>query len=336
MPASAAPRLCRVAGRDPWHIYHNRRRISTGTTDRAEAARFLVDFVAELDRPAAPSGATIAHILDRYLADRQARGKPGAERLRWAHKPLARLIGDTVPEAITDAAARDYAAKRAAEGVQPGTARTELQALRAALRWAAGSGKLSGAAPKIELPPRPPARQRWLTRDEAARLLAECKARHVRLFVLLALHTAARRGAILGLTWDRVDLARRVIDYRDPAEVVTRKRRVAVPITDTLARALAEAKDRASGPHVVEYAGERVASVKHGFRDAATRAGVAGATPHTLRHTAVTWMMQGGVDVWQVAGMAGMTVEMVQTVYGHHHPGHLAAAARALEGGLQQ
>ena len=48
-------------------------------------------------------------------------------------------------------------------------------------------------------------------------------------------------------------------------------------------------------------------------------------TPHILRHTAATWPMQGGGDVWQVAGFLGMTVEKLEGVYGHHHPDYQRA-----------
>ena len=44
------------------------------------------------------------------------------------------------------------------------------------------------------------------------------------------------------------------------------------------------------------------------------------AIPHTLRHTAATWLMQLGVDFWVASGYLGMTVETLTTVYGHHHP----------------
>jgi hypothetical protein len=53
-------------------------------------------------------------------------------------------------------------------------------------------------------------------------------------------------------------------------------------------------------------------------------------TPHTLRHTAATWLMQAGVDRWEAAGFLGMSVEMLDRVYGHHHPDHLRTAARAI------
>jgi integrase len=52
-------------------------------------------------------------------------------------------------------------------------------------------------------------------------------------------------------------------------------------------------------------------------------------TPHTLRHTAATWLMQAGTDLWVAAGYLGMTVETLERVYGHHHPGHLESVRGA-------
>jgi integrase len=178
----------------------------------------------------------------------------------------------------------------------------------------------------MELPPRGQPRDRCLTRDEADKLIAGCKGHHVRLFVLLALHTAARRGVILGLTWNRVDIEGRRIDFNEPGRERTKKRRARPPINDTLFAALKAARETAETNYVIEWSGDRIDSVKHGFRSAAERAGLTGVTPHTLRHTAVTWMMQAAVPVWEAAGFQ----PLVQEVYGHHHPDHLAGAARAL------
>ena len=60
--------------------------------------------------------------------------------------------------------------------------------------------------------------------------------------------------------------------------------------------------------------------------------GLTNITPHTLRHTAVTWALQNGADPWETAGYLGMTVEMLDRVYGHHHPDHQANAAAAIGG----
>lgn len=328
MPSEDRPRLVRVAGRTAWHIYDQRarpRRFSVRTDDRAEAERSLADYIAH---KAAPGRAarTVATILDAYLADRREHGKAGAERLDWAHRSLKRLLGGRLPDTLIPLDGPRYTRVREAEGVKASTVRTELQALTAALRWA-------NTPETIALPPKAPPRERWLTRAEADALLAATDRRHIKLFMLIALHTAARAGAILALTWDRVDIERRLIDFRVPGAVATRKRRVPVPINDVLAPALAGARRLATTRYVIEWAGVPVASVKHGFRDAATRAKLRDVTPHVLRHTAATWMVQGGVPLWQVAGMLGHSdAVMVAQVYGHHSSDHMRDAAAALAG----
>ena len=81
----------------------------------------------------------------------------------------------------------------------------------------------------------------------------------------------------------------------------------------------------------VEFNGKPVASVKRGFQSAVRLAGLAGrVTPHTLRHTAATWLMQRGVPIWEAAGFLGMSPEVLQETYGHHHPDFLHGAAAAI------
>ena len=53
-------------------------------------------------------------------------------------------------------------------------------------------------------------------------------------------------------------------------------------------------------------------------------------TPHTLRHTATTWLMEAGVDKWEAGGFLEMSVEMLDRVCRHHHSDHPKAAARAI------
>lgn len=152
----------------------------------------------------------------------------------------------------------------------------------------------------------------------------------MRAFIALALYTAARSGAILQLTWDRVSLDRRFIDMG--ASRGKKRRARHMPITDTLEAILSEAQQAATSPWVVEYGGSPVASIKTGFRACVRRAGLAQVTPHVLRHTAVTWMVQGNVPLPLVAAYAVMSLQMVEKVYGHHSPEWMRQAAEALEG----
>src|SRR6516225_411590 len=70
-----------------------------------------------------------------------------------------------------------------------------------------------------------------------------------------------------------------------------------------------------------------------GFEAAVRAAGIGtDVTPHILRHTCATWLMQAGVDLWDAAGFLGMTVQQLEHGYGHHHPDYQQEAVAALGG----
>ena len=93
-----------------------------------------------------------------------------------------------------------------------GTLIRELGTLRAALSWAVRREWFI-APPYVERPEAPPPRDRWLTGEEAARLLEGAATPHIRLFIAIALYTAARTGAILELKWEQVDLEDRIVSF---------------------------------------------------------------------------------------------------------------------------
>lgn len=78
--------------------------------------------------------------------------------------------------------------------------------------------------------------------------------------------------------------------------------------------------DRPESRYVCHYDGQPVQKLRRSFPAAARRAGLDRVTPHTLRHTRATWLMQEGVPIWEAAGHLGMSIETLQRVYGHHHP----------------
>ena len=82
--------------------------------------------------------------------------------------------------------------------------------------------------------------------------------------------------------------------------------------------------------YVLHIDGARIGDIKKGFAAACARAGIEGATPHTLRHTAATWLMQNGTEPWQAAGFLSMSVETLTRTYGHHHPDFMREAADAI------
>lgn len=266
-------------------------------------------------------------MLDHYLADRKPH-VAAYDTLEWASAGLRRHLGNLEPRMLSR---RMYIDRRRREGVSDGTIGREVSTLRAALALAERDGWIS-KAPYVEMPPRPPARDRWLTRDEVALLTHSAGSAHLRLFIVLAYHTAARAGAILDLTWDRVDLERRLIAYDRAGRQRTKKRRATVPVNVVALAELQAAREVAVSDHVIEFRGRRVESIKHAFANACERSGLDDCSPHVLRHSSITQMVMDGVPVGQIARFAGDTETMIERVYGHHHPDYLRGAADALAG----
>lgn len=311
-----------------WTEEGRTRSISTGKRVQKAADIWAKQFIAGRNAPVIPEQPTVGEILDSYLADRIGQVESLAT-LTHACKPLRTAFGALQPRHISRPTVRKYIRERQTAGRSNGTIIRELVTLRAALTLAVKDQWIE-RAPYIDVPPAPPPRTRWLTKDEVERLLAACKADHLKLFIAVALHTAARAGAILDLTWDRVDLEQRRISLGLPGRTHATKRRAIVPINPTLYEVLEGARDVALSDYVIEYAGLPVGSVKMAFRRAAARAGLKGVSAHTLRHTAATWMVQEGVPLPKVARYLGDTEKMVERVYGHHAPDYLREAARAL------
>lgn len=310
-----------------WTEAGRSRRITTGCREEAAAKVWRRQFIAEQQAPFVPASPTIGTILDGYIDDRRGIVASIAT-LEHAAKPLRRALGDLLPEQVTMAEGRRYARQRRLEGRKDGTIIREIVTLRAALSWAVRRG-WTRSAPYVEAPAAPRPRDRWLSVGEAARLLRACPSRHLRLFVRIALYTAARTGAILELEWSKVDLARGRIDFTLPGRQ-TNKRRVVVPISPKLAHVLRRHRAWARTDRVIEYGGEAVASVKKAFARAVERSGIPPCGPHDLRRTAATWMVERGVPLAEVARYLGDSEKMVERVYGRHGPAYLAGAVAAL------
>jgi integrase len=148
------------------------------------------------------------------------------------------------------------------------------------------------------------------------------------LFILIGLYTGRRKQAILSLRWPQVKLEAGTIDFEIAGRKRTKKRRGIIKIPPRLLPHLRRAKKRGTDlGYVLHVNGERIGDIKKGFAAACERAEIEGASPHTLKHTAATWLMQSGTDPWQAAGFLSTSVETLLRVYGHHHPDYQRQAA---------
>jgi integrase len=246
----------------------------------------------------------------------------------------------------------DARSKRDGNRVKASTARRELVVLSAALRWCWKEGKLDRPVP-VSLPPQAEPRERHLSRRELAALLAGALGwdrdsvrhhakinRHLARFILIGAYTGTRHDAILHLQWSPntsggwIDLESQVIYRRAAGAIETAKRRPPVPIPPRLLPHLHRWR-RLSARHVIEYAGRPISGqIRRAWQTGRTLAGLdASVTPHVLRHTCATMLLQLGVSVYDVAGVLGTSEDVIRRTYGHHAQDHLRHAVGAFSRG---
>jgi integrase len=245
----------------------------------------------------------------------------------WAELKLTHVKGETC---------RRYGNCR---GKAPATIRRELGTLQAAMNYAHREGYVT-SAPLVSLPDAPQAKERWLTRNEAAALIWAAyrghKSAHLARFILIGIYTGTRKDAILRMGFHPntvggwFDLDRGIMHRRGDGERQTKKRRTPAPIPRQLLGHLRRWQE-AGAMWAVEYQGARVGDVKRAFPKAVESAGLSGVTPHTLKHTAITWALHNGATIWDCAGYFATSVETIQKVYGHHATDYMQSALEAVQ-----
>jgi integrase len=356
----------RPARKGVWVIIDRNIQISTGCRkdEREQAEKALAEYLARKHQPSFTSGEpasiSIADILNFYASER-ATELAHPELVGYHLTPLLDFFGDKACDWISGSTCRDYVKARTAgklgRQVATGTARRELETLSAALNYAHREKKLKFPV-SITFPQKAPSRQRWLTRLEVAALLAgalgfaaiafDVQTRqpiiwrrvakplyHLARFILIGLYTGTRREAILQLRWQAntlggwFDLDRGVLYRKGEGEAETNKRRTPAPIAYRLLPHLKRSR-RLTFARPIEYYGEPIQNFKHSWHSARSRAGLDDSvTPHVLRHTCATWLLQKGVPTWEVAGYLGTSEKVIRDTYGHHSPNFLERAKRA-------
>jgi integrase len=326
-------------------------------TDKAE--KCLAEYIADKYHPSRQKRAidniSIADVLGIYLEDCGSK-VVDEHKLERCIGRLNDFFGDKTLSQLSAKLCREYVEYRR----KVGGARSDLESLRAAINHHAKENLHDGNV-RVSLPPKGPPRDRWLTRHEAARLLWTCwryrevqtihigkhrgektetgkyPLRHLARFILVGLYTGTRASAIMAASPYRaeghafVDLDNGIFYRLAQGKKVTKKRQPPAPIPQRLLAHMRRWQRRGLTTRFVEWQGVPVKSVKTAFNHATKLAKLPGrVTPHVLRHTACTWLMQRGTPIWEAAGYLGMSVKVLEEVYGHHHPLYMRGAAHAI------
>lgn len=298
-----------------------------------------------------PSQILIANVVAVYAEDKaheHARPKDTADRL---DRILSHFEGKTLAD-LNKGSCMEYVAARGKQAAS----RRELEDLRAAVRHHWELGLCSSLTPVV-LPDKGQARERWLTRSEAATLLWTAwrlrqsfkgqptewaRAKHIAHFILVGIYTGTRSSAICGAAmkptegrgW--VDTEHGIFYRRAIGKKENKKRQPSIRIPPRLLAHIRRWKRKGiARESLIEFQGESVLRVSKGFAQVVKTAKLHDVSPHILRHTAITWQAQAGTPTEEIRGFFGITAQMFERVYGHHHPDYQSRAVNALNNSRQ-
>ncbi len=204
-----------------------------------------------------------------------------------------------------------------AEGIE--TALAVRQATGMAV-WAALSCRLK----------EPSIRVRWLTRDEASRLLNELPY-HLESMARFTLATGLRASNVTGLKWSDVDLVRRVA-WVHPEDAKGGKA-IGIPLNNDAVVVLREQIGKHL-THVFTYGGKPILTNPNNtaWQTALKRSGIEDFRWHDLRHTWASWHVQAGTPLNVLKELGGWTSYQMVLRYAHLAPEHLAEHANRISG----
>lgn len=297
---------------------------STGIRDRAKAEEIRIKIEADTLERSIHGDAVSRTFAEAALSY----GKDGGE---VAH--LDRLIkhfGRMAVGSIGDAELKSAASKLFA-GKSPATINRQLYTPTVAvLNHAAKLGWRS--RPVVERPRQPKGRVRWITPEEADRLVG-ASSPHLRPLVIFLFATGARLSEALYLDWHDVDLSRAHVVFRDTKNGEDR----GVPLHPRAVAALANQpikvgavfRTRNRQPYADRH-GEGGGQVKTAWRGMCRRAGVENFTPHDCRHTWATWHYAANRDLLTLMQLGGWKSLAMVERYAHVNSAHLAPSIKRM------
>lgn len=284
-------------------------RCSTGKISIKEAEQFCLQKISEIQSTAKDRAIgqlpsiTVDAAFTRYFEEKaQYHTRPHAILLRL--KQISSALGVTYFHQIDKACLSAYVAKRR-ETVKNATINRELAIISAVKNLADEFWEVrtSNANPlKFKLPT-PAENIKYLADWNIANKIIDRAAPHLKPIIYTALYTGFRRGDILGLMWENIDFATSTITIKVKDSTKAGGKRIhTIPIIPQLERIL-QAQPKIN-KYVFNYNGKPIADIKHAWhsifydhngklRDPA----LPYTNFHTLRHTAVTWILKATGDI---------------------------------------
>ncbi len=307
-----------------------RLRQSAGTTDRGDAeallAKLKLDAYRESHFGIKPQRSWQEAVI-RYLdLKRNLRSFRNTQRICRHLDPylgplmLHQINGDVIWQVIQG---------ETKKGNKPATINRYLATIRSLLRMARDEWQWIDTFPKIRLLPGEVERDRWLTREEADRLI-RCCAPHLAALVRFALATGCRAAEITGLEWSRVDLNRQTAWINKTKNGTPR----GVPLNLDAIEVLKEQIGK-HDRYCFSFRGQplRADVTNSAWHRALRTAGIEDFRFHDLRHTWASWHRQAGTSCDELKDLGGWKSRQMVDRYAKFATENLKSAASRIERG---
>lgn len=274
---------------------------------------------------------TFAELADAYVAHQKALGTFDPQRAHQVKFWRDRL-GEFLLSRVTVgkiAGLRDALATGDTPSGEPasvGTVNRYLSALSNCLKYGVELEWLEeNPVRRVKRPREPQGRVRFLEDDERARLLTACReSSDLRLYplVVLALSTGARRGELLGLRWQDIDLEKRQATLH---KTKNRERRALV-LTGPAFAAIAELRQRrvVGVPWIFADRRGRRNFNEYAWREALAAARIEDFRFHDLRHSAASYLAMSGASAVEIRDALGHKTLAMTNRYAHLRESHVA------------
>ena len=345
-PKKKTPDGTRVEIRTWWvDYYHNGGQVRESSKSRRykDAEALLRQRVAEMENGAyAPQAkrVTVAMLMDALLVDYETNDKS----IAWARHldgHLRPFFGHMLASRVETRHLQRYLLKRRNDGVTNKTAKNELGFLRRGFNFAREqTPPLIARVPLFPKIKDAPPRKGFFEHEEFLVLRSELP-EHLRPVITFAYLTGCRKGEILMLRWDQVDLLASVVRL-NPGETKTEEGRI-IPLVGELCQMLAfqkQVRDQRwpDCPWVFFRYGERVKDFRGAWEEAAKRARLWNQETdkpkyifHDLRRTGARNLVRAGVPERVVMAIGGWKTRSVFDRYNIVSERDLHDAARKLE-----
>jgi len=276
---------------------------------------------------------TFKELMEKYMVEHSKPKKKTWVRDGVSLSHISPFFGEYNLMEITPSMISDYKNRRLKEGAAPATLNRELSLCKHAFNLAYKEWDWVRENPfcKVKMERENNERDRILGHEEEKRLL-EVSPPWLREIITFALNTGCREGEILGLTWQDVDLFKRIVVIHQSKTGHTKT----IPVIPTLFELL-KIKNKVRHLHhnlVFPSAnGTRFtpSNLGRSFRSALKKAKIYNFRFHDLRHSFASRLAQSGVDLYLIQKLLGHRDPRMVQRYSHHSVESLRNGIEALE-----